>query len=140
MKKIPLFFAFALIFFQFSTVHAAEMQTVVYKVYLAALPAEIAHGITEGETVTDGAGKGMAGKVTDVLCTPTLDDVYLEATDTVVAVPRTTHCDVLLTVSAAVKREGNVLRADTLLLRRGKTVALHPPHYCGEGIIVEVEG
>ena len=92
----------------------------------------------QGDSVTDGAGKGEAGVVTHVSLAPTLTEIYDGTQGTLRCVREEGYLNATITVRAAVKQQNGGLSAGTLSLLRGKTVFLHLPSFCGEGLILSV--
>ena len=138
MKALASFFAVLLLFPLLALPLRAAPVAAEYTVYFHRIPAATAQGIREGDSVTDGAGKGSAGRVTHVALAPTLTEIYDEARGALQCVQEEGYLDVTVTVRAAAKERGGKLFAGTLPLLCGKTVFLHLPSFCGEGLILSV--
>ena len=138
MKALRLFLIAALLLSHFARPTHAEAPTAEYEVYFHRIPVPTAEGIKEGDTVIDGAGKGEAGKVARVTVAPCLTEIYSPESGTLLCVTEEGYRDITLTVRAAVKRTEAGLQAGTLPLLCGKTVFLHLPSLCGEGVILSV--
>ena len=102
------------------------------------IPAVTAEHIKKGDTVVDGAGKGAAGVVARVTILPCFTEVYRPESGALVCVAEEGYRDITVTVRAAAKRTKAGLQAGTLPLLCGKTVFLHLPSLCGEGVILSV--
>lgn len=138
MKAIRSLFIAALLLPFFALPLRAEASMAEYEVYFHRIPAVTAEHIKKGDTVVDGAGKGAAGVVARVTVLPCFTEVYRPESGALVCVAEEGYRDITVTVRATAKRTKAGLQAGTLPLLCGKTVFLHLPSLCGEGVILSV--